>query len=114
MLFYLINYSFSGNVKCTTSSTTKNIKTTTTITTTTSTADAEDEYFVMVIFTTLLVTCSFNHQYVKILKNSGIIITDRLCDLVVRVPGYRSFPALPDFLRSSGSGTGSAQLREYN
>jgi hypothetical protein len=23
------------------------------------------------------------------------------------------FPALPDFLRSSGSGTGSTQLREY-
>jgi hypothetical protein len=32
---------------------------------------------------------------------------DRLCGLVVRVPGHRSrFPALPDFLRSSGSGTG--------
>jgi hypothetical protein len=36
---------------------------------------------------------------------------DCLCGLVVRVPGYRSrglgrFPALPDFLRSSGSGTG--------
>jgi hypothetical protein len=24
------------------------------------------------------------------------------------------FPALPDFLRSSGSGTGSTQPREYN
>jgi hypothetical protein len=24
------------------------------------------------------------------------------------------FPALPDFLRSSGSGTGFIQLREYN
>jgi hypothetical protein len=24
------------------------------------------------------------------------------------------FPALPDFLRSNGSGTGSTQLREYN
>jgi hypothetical protein len=47
------------------------------------------------------------------------VIMDRLCGLVVRVPGYRSearvrFPALPDFLRSSGSGTGSTQLREYN
>jgi hypothetical protein len=34
----------------------------------------------------------------------------RLCDLVVRVPGYRSrvrFPALADFLSSSGSGTGA-------
>jgi hypothetical protein len=39
--------------------------------------------------------------------------TDCLCGLVVSVPGYRSrglrfdSPALPDFLRSSGSGTGS-------
>jgi hypothetical protein len=44
-------------------------------------------------------------------------VTDRLCSLVVRVPGYRSrvrFPALPNFLRSSGSGTGSTQSREYN
>jgi hypothetical protein len=31
-------------------------------------------------------------------------------DPEVRVP----FPALPDFLRSSGSGTGSTQPREYN
>jgi hypothetical protein len=39
---------------------------------------------------------------------------DRLCCLVVRVPGYRSrgpgsIPALPDFLISSGSFTGSTQ-----
>jgi hypothetical protein len=45
---------------------------------------------------------------------------DRLCGLVVRVPGYRSrgpgfnSPVLPDFLRSSGSGTGSTQPREDN
>jgi hypothetical protein len=36
---------------------------------------------------------------------------------VVRISGYRSrsrvrFPELPDFLSSSGSGTGSAQPRE--
>jgi len=42
---------------------------------------------------------------------------DRLCGLVVRVSGYRyrgpGFdPALPDFLSSSGSGTGSTQPRE--
>jgi hypothetical protein len=42
---------------------------------------------------------------------------DRLCGTVVRAPGYRSevrvrFPALPDFPRSSGSGTGFTQLRE--
>jgi hypothetical protein len=35
---------------------------------------------------------------------------DRLCGLVVRV----RFPALPDFLRSSESGTESTQSREYN
>jgi hypothetical protein len=42
---------------------------------------------------------------------------DRLCGLVVRVPGpeFRvPFPAPPDFLRSSGSGTGSTQPHEYN
>jgi hypothetical protein len=44
---------------------------------------------------------------------------DRLCGLVGRVPGYRSggpgsIPALPDFLRSSDSGTESTQPREYN
>jgi hypothetical protein len=47
------------------------------------------------------------------------VLLDRLCGLMVRVPGYRSrgpgsIPALPDFLRSSGSGTGSTQPREYN
>ena len=46
-------------------------------------------------------------------------LSDRLCGLVVRVSGYiqRSrvrFPALPDFLSSSGSGTGSTQPREVN
>jgi hypothetical protein len=31
------------------------------------------------------------------------IVQDRLCGLVVRVPGYRSrFPALPDFLEVVG------------
>jgi hypothetical protein len=39
----------------------------------------------------------------------------RLCGLVVRVPHYRSrgpgsIPGVPDFLRSSGSGTGSTGL----
>jgi hypothetical protein len=44
---------------------------------------------------------------------------DRLCGLMVRVTDYRSrgpgsIPAPPDFLRSSGSRTGSTQPREYN
>jgi hypothetical protein len=43
---------------------------------------------------------------------------DRLCGLVVRVLGTDPearvrFPALPE-KKSSGSGTGSTQLREYN
>ena len=44
----------------------------------------------------------------------------KVCGLVVRVSGYRyrgpgfDPPALPDFLSSSGSGTGSTQPREVN
>jgi hypothetical protein len=45
---------------------------------------------------------------------------DRRCGLVITVPDYRSgsfrvrFPAVPDILRCSGSGTGSTQPREDN
>jgi hypothetical protein len=44
---------------------------------------------------------------------------DSLCGLVVRVPGYRTrgpgpIPGATNFLRSSGSGTGSTQPRGYN
>jgi hypothetical protein len=40
--------------------------------------------------------------------------TERLCGLVVRDPEARvRFPALPE-KKSSGSGTGSTQPREYN
>jgi hypothetical protein len=39
-----------------------------------------------------------------------LMLLDRLCGLVVR----DRFPAPPDFLRSSGSGTGSTQSRENN
>jgi hypothetical protein len=47
-------------------------------------------------------------------------VIDRLCGLVVRVPGYRSRGPGPIpgatrfFLRSSGSGTGSIQPRVDN
>jgi hypothetical protein len=50
----------------------------------------------------------------------SFVILDILCGLVVRVTGYRfrgpgfDFPALSDFVRSSGSGTGTAQPCEYN
>jgi hypothetical protein len=40
------------------------------------------------------------------------IYAGRLCGLAVRVPGYRYRG--PDFLRSSGSGTGYTQPRKYN
>jgi hypothetical protein len=51
--------------------------------------------------------------------NSVVGKGNRLCGPVIRVSGYRSrgpvrFPALPDFLKSSGSGTGSTQPREYS
>jgi hypothetical protein len=46
-------------------------------------------------------------------------LSDRLCDLVVRVLGYRSggpgsIPGTAREKKSSGSGTGSTQPREYN
>jgi hypothetical protein len=45
-------------------------------------------------------------------------IPDRLCDLVVRVLDYRSrdpgFDSRALQKKSSGSGTGSTQPREYN
>jgi hypothetical protein len=48
----------------------------------------------------------------------NIVTIDRLCGVVVRVLGYRfggrvRFLALPE-KKSSGSGTGSTQPREYN
>ena len=52
--------------------------------------------------------------------NLKFVTVISLCGLVVRVSGYRyrglgvRFPALPDFLSSSGSGTGSTQPREVN
>jgi hypothetical protein len=58
--------------------------------------------------------CNFDvAEFVKYLKEFNLKKIpnkrnkDRLCGLMVRVPGYRSIG--PDFLRSSGSGTGSTQ-----
>jgi hypothetical protein len=49
---------------------------------------------------------------------TGVSQDDRLCGLVVRVLGYRSggSGSIPGTTRkkSSGSGTGSTQPREYN
>jgi hypothetical protein len=53
-------------------------------------------------------------------KFKNALNLDRLCGLVIRIPGYRSrgpafdSRALPDFLSSSGSETGSTQPREDN
>jgi hypothetical protein len=48
----------------------------------------------------------------------AVVTVDRLCGLVVRVPGYRSGSSgsIPGHYKkkSSGSGTGSAQPREYD
>jgi hypothetical protein len=48
----------------------------------------------------------------ELLESLIQLALDRLCGLVVRIPGYSTevrvlFSALPDFLRSGGSGMGS-------
>jgi hypothetical protein len=58
------------------------------------------------------------HILPKLYSKTKLLIIDyRLCGLVVGVPSYTyrvRFSALPDFLRSNGSGTGSTQPREDN
>jgi hypothetical protein len=60
----------------------------------------------------------FNSECTSLNLSSHIIIQDRLCGVVVRVPGYgsRGPGSIPGdtrfFLRSSGSGTGYTQPRE--
>jgi hypothetical protein len=83
-------------------------------------------YFLLTIN---LFSCFMVHNFRKHYRTSESIIefqralsfsTDRLCSLVVRVSGYRSrgpgsIPvATIFFFRSSRSGTGSTQPREYN
>jgi hypothetical protein len=82
-------------------------------------ADLYSEFLVMSSFdhNSSAWTVTLNRLHIK---EWYIRLLDRLCGLVVRVPGYRfsrsrvPFPSLPDFLRSSGSGTGSTQPREDN
>jgi hypothetical protein len=55
--------------------------------------------------------------FVSTVINPQIVpLFDRLCGLVVSVPGYRcrSPGSIPGATRSSRSGTGSTQPREYN
>jgi hypothetical protein len=53
-----------------------------------------------------------------VLSNADFLRMDRLCGLVVRVLDYRSrgsgFDSWALQKKSSGSGTGSTQSREYN
>jgi hypothetical protein len=60
-------------------------------------------------------SCELRTEFIYVMQKK----VDRFCGLEVRVPGYNPevrvrLPALPDFLRSSRSGTGSTQPREYN
>jgi hypothetical protein len=62
--------------------------------------------------------CMYTDIYLSFLYRVSVM-NDRLCGLVVRVPGYRyggpgSIPGATVFSESSGSGTGSTQPREYN
>jgi hypothetical protein len=57
----------------------------------------------------------FNGNFLLLHFSATIGLIDRLCGLVATDPEVRvRFPALPDFLRSSGSGTRSSEPREYN
>jgi hypothetical protein len=87
------------------------------------------DHFQVIVYLAALLTCKMAFRCIRGQFKRGISIfhykihmdvyVDCLCGLVDRVSGYRSrglgsIPALPDFLRSSGSGTGSTQPREYN
>jgi hypothetical protein len=51
------------------------------------------------------------HPHTQGLENCGIVLKSSW----LQIKGSRvRFPALPDFLTSSGFGTGSTQPREYN
>jgi hypothetical protein len=76
---------------------------------------ATGPYFEAVKYSSFLKYYFFKIHINIILRSELIYIyisiyIDRLCGLVVRV----RFPALPDFVRSIWSGTGSTQPREYN
>jgi hypothetical protein len=77
----------------------------------------------------ILVTCTIYYKNVTVhtIHYISVELWKCHCGLVVKVPGYRwrgpgwccnlgllQFPVRPDFLRSSGSATGSTQSCEYN
>jgi hypothetical protein len=58
-------------------------------------------------------------KYCRCICADYLDLRDRLCGLAVRVVGYRSggpgsIPGTTRIKKSSGSGTGSTQPREYN
>jgi hypothetical protein len=61
-------------------------------------------------------SCEVRTKFIYVMQKK----VDRLCGLVVKSSSlqihksWARFPALPDFLKSSGSETGSTQPREYN
>jgi hypothetical protein len=66
-----------------------------------------------------------NELFIAVITLENILVCFNIpqglpCGLVVRVPGYRcrghgfDFPTLPYFLKISGSGMGSTQLRQDN
>jgi hypothetical protein len=58
---------------------------------------------------------AIKHNQRKRLVEISAIINLLLSEFLATDPEVRvRFPGLPDFLRSSGSGTGSTQPREYN
>jgi hypothetical protein len=63
-----------------------------------------------------VVTFSSLFRVCCILHAGMLVLTDRLCGQRswLQIEEWVRFPALPDFLGSSGSGTGSTQPREDN
>jgi hypothetical protein len=76
-------------------------------------------YGITACYSLQILACNIPGKRTKMAITMTFLLFNRLCGLVVRVPGYRSrgpglTPGAIRFLRSSGSRTGSTQPREYN